>query len=553
MVSLALGTSAFAVVQSQPPESEPTPTPSQAPPPPKTEPVGAWFRRSCDEPPGYIKLLARGYYPGRSPDVVMTANKPDYFGSFAVTSHSGPWRYVQRVPLVFYGPGYVKSGGQVTIDGGSTVADLAPTVAELLDHQLPGARAGRVLDEVLVPAEERPTPPALVVVVVWDGGGWNVLEEWPRAWGHLKSLTRRGTSVTNAMVGSSPSVTPAVHATMGTGAFPDAHGIIDIPLRDGDRIVDSYQDDSPRYLAIETLADSFDQATGNASLIGTLAERSWHLGMIGHGAFLEGADKDIAVLMEGEAGGLTTNPDLYVLPDYLEGTPGLARSTNEVDLEDGVLDNTWQGHAILDDPEKLTDTPAWTLYQEKLIERLLAEEDFGQDDVPDLFFTNFKQLDEVGHIYNMIETETRSTLKYSDIALRRLTEFLNESVGTGRWVMAVTADHGQGPDPSRTGAWPITMTELKLDLAAHFDTRADALIAGQRPTGIWLKQNELNRLGITDQDIANFLVNYRVRANITPETVIPSGYQIKRRRRVLSSAFPYRYLEEVAACSREGL
>ncbi len=248
MVSLALGTSAYAVVQSQPPDEPATATPTQSPPPPKTEPVGAWFRRACQEPPAYIKLLERGYYPGRSPDIVMTANKPDYFGSFAVTSHSGPWRYVQRVPLVFYGPGYIRSGGGVAIAGGSTVADLAPTMAELLGHQLPDAPGGHVLDEVLLPAEQRPIPPKVIVVVVWDGGGWNVLEEWPHAWPHLKSLMRRGTSVTNAMVGSSPSVTPAVHATMGTGVFPDRHGIIDIPLRDGDRMAVSYPKNSPRYL-----------------------------------------------------------------------------------------------------------------------------------------------------------------------------------------------------------------------------------------------------------------------------------------------------------------
>src|SRR3712207_8270518 len=57
----------------------------------------------------------------------------------------------------------------------------------------------------------------------------------------------------------------------------------------------------------------------------------------------------------------------------------------------------------LTDPTAVRHSPVWTLYQTRLLKEMLAREDFGENRVPDLFFTNYKQVDDVGHDYRSEE------------------------------------------------------------------------------------------------------------------------------------------------------
>src|SRR5918997_7212201 len=124
-------------------------------------------------------------------------------------------------------------------------------------------------------------------------------------------MMEKGTSMGNAEVGSSPSVTPAVHTNLGTGTFPKQHGIVDIPVREGLETYGAYDGFTPRFLQVPTLADLYDRRTDNEALIGMFAYKPWHLGMIGHGAYMEGGDHDIAVISEKTQGDLITNPEWY--------------------------------------------------------------------------------------------------------------------------------------------------------------------------------------------------------------------------------------------------
>ena len=94
------------------------------------------------------------------------------------------------------------------------------------------------------------------------------METWPDNWPFLKSLMEGGSSLTNTTAGSSPSVTPAIHANIGTGAFPKQHGIVDIPVRDGREISDSYPEKTPQYLALPTIGDLYDPTTANVAEVG---------------------------------------------------------------------------------------------------------------------------------------------------------------------------------------------------------------------------------------------------------------------------------------------
>ena len=514
-------------------------------------PVAAstWFDATCSLPAEQLLRIERGTWAGRSPEIQMVPNEPNYFGSFDTTTHSGPWDYVQEVPMVLYGPGYIQAKGNLTLDRLSTVADLAPTIADLVETPLPGERPGRAITEALVPQADRSGPPKMIVFIVWDGGGMNVLNQWPNSYPNLKRLMTEGVTVAGAEVGSSPSVTPAIHATMGTGAFPDQHGIVDIPIRMGDRVPESYPNKSPRNLELDTIADVYDKATNNEALVGLMAERAWHLGMMGHGAFTEGGDKDIAVMSEGGEGSLVTNPNFYSLPDYLDSVPGFEADREIVDESDGKDDGLWLGHRIPTEHRAGAANPLWTRYQSRLLKAMWTNEGYGQDEVTDMFFTNFKEIDLVGHVYNYLQPEMRSIVKHTDAVLGQIVSYLDSKVGEGEWVIALTADHGSGPDALKTGAWPIDEKRLQIDIALEFDVRVSELFQAQRPTGMWLNVATMEQLGITGEEISDFLMNYTIRDNWKEDRRLPEAYRSRWNEKVFAAAFPTDRLDEISECA----
>jgi hypothetical protein len=504
--------------------------------------AGPAFETACDLPTEQLQRLRRGYMPGRSPEIVAVPKAPNFFGGFTAWTHSGPWDYVQKVPVAFYGPGFIRAQGDISVEGAS-VADIAPTLAELLRIEWPQDRPGVPIDEALVPDDQRGTP-KLILVVVWDGGGWNVLHQWEDAWPNLKETMASGTTVINADVGSSPSVTPAIHASIGTGTFPKQHGIVDIPIRRGDRIVGSWDAarKSPRYLESTTLADVYDPTTNNEAQIAMIAENNWHLGMIGHGSYIEGGDKDIAAMVEGSDGSLVTS-EWYSLPDYLTDTEGLEQDVRAVDQADGQVDSAWMGHDLLTNPSDIRHTPVWALFQTRLLKALIDEGDFGRDEVTDLIYTNYKQIDLIGHDWNMLSPEQEEAVEYSDDALGELIEHMNATVGRNEWVIAMTADHGQSPKAETTGAWPITIQPLMEDTAEHFDVGVNDLFQEQRPGALWLNRDTLERAGISEREVAEFILDYRLEDNASGE--VPEEYRSRLDEKLMSAAYPYRWMPEI--------
>ncbi|MDQ3619163.1 MAG: alkaline phosphatase family protein [Actinomycetota bacterium] len=513
-----------------------------------TEPAAGWRESGCSLPVEYVRRIRRGNYPGRSPDVIVVPREPNFFGAFTSTSHSGPWDYLQKVPLVFYGPGFIQPQGDLSLDREVTVADLAPTMAELLDVEFPTA-VGKPIEGVLDPT--RDGPPKLIVTVVWDGGGWNTLRTWPDQWPHLEKLMAGGTSVQDVIVGSSPSVTPAIHTNIGTGAFPKQHGTVGIPIREEDGSMSiAFDNKSPDHVEVPMLGDTYDAATGNAAEIGMFAFKGWHMGMMSHGALTPGGDKDIAILANTQEK-FVTNPSLFEVPPYVEDIPGLDEHIRTVDQADGELDDKWMGHEVLDQPSERRDTPAWTLFQTKIIKTVLSREGFGADEVPDLFFTNYKQIDEIGHNFNLLQPEMRAIVRYSDEALKDLTDFLNREVGHEEWVLALTADHGVAPDPQAAGAWPIRMQYLQSDVAEHFGVGVQEMFVETSPVGFWFDQQTMEAEGITSEEVADFLVDYRLDANAPAEEDLPSQYRDRLEEPIFEAAFPSAAMGEIWNCVEE--
>jgi predicted AlkP superfamily pyrophosphatase or phosphodiesterase len=98
---------------------------------------------------GMVEPLRRGYYPGRSGDVLFVV-KPFHVISAEAsgTNHGTPYAYDQLVPLVLAGKG-VKPG--IYLREISTT-DVAPTVAAVLELNLPASAEGEPRHEALAPS-----------------------------------------------------------------------------------------------------------------------------------------------------------------------------------------------------------------------------------------------------------------------------------------------------------------------------------------------------------------------------------------------------------------
>ena len=509
---------------------------------------GEWLERACSLAPEIVKRIRRDLFPGRSPELIAVPQEPNYFGGVIGTSHSGPWDYVQEVPLVFYGRKHIRSQGRIEVEHEPTLADLAPTLAELLGTEFPDGRPGKVISDALRPGAGRPS---LVVVVVWDGGGMNTLRAFPGAWPNLRRLMHSGTWI-KATVGSSPSVTPPSHANIGTGAFPSDHGIVDIDIRSGDDTIDSFENGSPEHLEIPTLADLYDVTTGNQALVGMFGTNAWHYGMMSRGSHHPGGDKDIAALVATDGSKLVSHRQWFSFPSYLNGAGDFDAAIEATDLEDGQLDSLWMGNDVLSDTYDAKQTPALAIYTTEVLKALLKREGFGRDEVADLFFVNYKPIDLVGHRWNMLSPEGKSILRHSDEELGKLEAFLNRLVGRGSWVMAVTADHGQTPTANETTAWPIDMDELSADIADRFGVAPKELFDRTRPGHFWLDAPTMEKAGIKARNIANFISDYRLKANTSTSRPLTERYAKRTDERLFSGAWPSRFTDDVWACVRRG-
>lgn len=472
--------------------------------------------------------LMRGHVPGRSGDI-MVVPKPHHYmiSSWELTSlegdeptmtttHPNPWAYLTEVPIVARG---------LDVPAGREVADpvdisaIAPTFARLLgmdDFDSPSCS----LEEVM-PCDSRggvDELPRLLFTVVIDGGGWNVLERYPDAWPNIRRLMDEGVTYTGATIGSAPSTTGALHATFGTGFYPNEHGIPGNVLRGDDgEIVDVYLNKltDTRYLERPAVAELWDESTTNAAVVGTVSYENWHLGMIGHGALRDGGDKDIAVLWDREKQEWFVNEDFYTLPRYLQRTDidRLERYEDELDGRDGETDGAWFGHdiaPIFDDKNQRPSTPAFTTFTGDAVMDILREEEVGQDEITDMIWVEMKPVDSAGHAWNMIDPVIGDVLAETDAQIGRFMDELDRTVGRDSYLFVLSADHGQQPLPDDLGGWRINTSELELDIVAHFGN----VVTQGTPADIYLDADGLESEGVTAEDVARWLATYTLGENI---------------------------------------
>jgi hypothetical protein len=480
-----------------------------------------------------------GVQLGRSGDIQVIPTFPNFMG--AGLPHATPYDYTQEVPFFIYGPGYVKPGKYTRP---TFLTDIAPTEGSLLKFPF-AAPDGTAQDQALLPAGQHPVP-RLLVTLVWDSGGMDVLNTWPKEWPYLHSLMPHGAWFTHATVGASPSNTPTGHAEIGTGAFPMHNGFTDdyIGLNG---VIQKPNANGPAFLEDPTLADLYDLVKGNKPIVGAVATLSAHVMMMSHGSLWNGGDRDIAITREvsngstagQEAPKWNLSPAMapyYRMPPYANSLPPLSTYLRALDAMDGRVDGKWRQNSIAQLLNGF-DTPARTPYQTKLIETVIQNEHFGQDEVPDLLSLNYKAIDVIGHIFSANSPEMSDTLKIQDQALKVLVTFLNSQVGKGRWVMVLTADHGTQLLPTFSHAFvaDITAFAKAIDDQLDHDGNSTPLVLRVRPTQLWVNPQELEANHTTLDAISQYIMKLTqaqtIRAGKAPNPATAND-------RVFSGALP---------------
>lgn len=509
--------------------------------------------------------LQRGHVPGRSGEIMLVP-KPNSFliGDWDLstlgsdeptlsTSHPNPWAYLARVPIVLFGNG-VPEG--LEIDDSVDITQVVPSYAALLDFDMRGVSPP--LPRFGTPDED---PPKAIVTVVIDGGGWDALQEHPDSWPNIARLMAGGTTFVNATIGSAPSITGALHANFGTGAYPVAHGIPGNQMRgpDGENTDTWRENADPTFLRRPTLADRWDAATGNEAVIATVAYEGWHLGMIGHGAGLEGSDRDIAVLWDPAKNEWWTNERFYEIPDYLKETDirPLLRYEGLLDERDGLKDGTWFGHTkaeiqeVNDDGEALVrpGAPSFARFTGDAAAEILRKEPFGSDDVTDFFWLEMKMPDYAGHAWNVTSPEEADVLKETDAQIGRLVTALDRKLGRDNYLLTVSADHGQQPLPDLLGGWRINSDELERDIEARFGD----ILEKVTPVDAYFDAAAIEKEGVDLGDVARYLGTYTIGDNIPDEAAGADNVPRARLDDVIfAGVFTSDYLADLTAPDIEG-
>ena len=332
--------------------------------------------------------------------------------------------------------------------------------------------------------------PALVVMIVVDQLGENLLERYDSLYtGGFHRLLADGHVFRRASHDHFATKTAVGHATLSTGAYPSRHGIIANEWQeeaDGGWVTISNVGDSsthivgqprlagvsPHYLERTGLAD-WMIAANPASQIASVSGKD-------RGAVLPAAHaKGQVYWFESSVGRFVTST--YYRAEY----PAWVAQFNDHDVPGYRIDSMWTqtmppSRRALTDPDTsaaegdgihsyfphrfsdesrpgafwdwFSSTPALDSLTIQFAERMVQSMRLGLGRAPDFLNVSLSATDRVGHAYSPLSREQLDNLLRLDRELGAFFAFLDERVGKGRWVVALTADHGAPESPEDRAA-----------------------------------------------------------------------------------------------------
>ena len=325
----------------------------------------------------------------------------------------------------------------------------------------------------------------------------------PKLPGGLGRLAREGRVYIDAAIDHANSVTCSGDAAMATGHHPGPAGVpgnqyVD---RESGRTFYCVEDDdarvlggsvgrSPRRLRVDALGD-WMKAARAASRVFSVAGKD-RIAIVFGGRRPDG----VYWLSRREVFGFTTSRYYRdALPAWVERFNGssppqdgfLSRAPDTwTYLDPGALEelrpddypgeSTTYGrtspHPIRDDDletfaEQFARTPFFDQATLEFALELVRQEGLGKDDAPDLLAIGLAATDLLGHLYGPRSREARDALLRLDADLAAFFDAVEEEVGAGRTLVALSADHGVLPLPEwleETGQSECPVAGGRVDL-----------------------------------------------------------------------------------------
>ena len=395
-------------------------------------------------------------------------------------------------------------------------------------------------------AAEGPDSPAagpkLVVLVVVDQMRADYVDWYGRQWSSgLERLVKRGAHFSNARYPYLHTVTCAGHATVGTGAYPNHHGMVlngwwveELGkvvqcTEDPDERALPYGDSrasmgySARSLLLPTLGDAFKRQLSSESRVVAFSVKARSA------IVLAGSQADLVTWYEG--GGWATSTAYAAAP-----SPIMASAVEQLSMwrtlgrpwtralpvkryrfEDDVAVEQpgvpfWNRafpHPLRppkDAQTKLTPLVAWErspFPDEALIELAIASIRrlrLGRGPQTDYLAVSLSALDTVGHAFGPKSHEVQDTLVRIDRLLGRLFSVLDRQVGRRGYVFGLTSDHGvaiypeSADAPVDSGRVPLELLEQKLDGAIEHELGPGKYVALLSYTDVYLAGDAFARL-----------------------------------------------------------
>ena len=481
------------------------------------------FADTVDVDSSALDAFSRSYFPGMSGQIVFVPKRNTTFlKGWKRFEHGSPWAYDTHIPLLFYGPGFVKKG---EYSDPVSVADIAPTQYQLLGLAPPATVTGEAIGYIFKSSSNKPK---VMATLVLDGVGYSLIEEHIDSMPHLKALRRDGGWLTNNRIDYLPAATAVTHAVVGTGSHPSLTGIVANKVYSaatGKMEVPWLEEKSitPKNLAVRTLADYWDLQMDNRAIVAGVCWIPRAVGgMIGHGAYITNADKDIFVAYNKKTGELINNADFYTLPEYL-------RKFNVRDYWERH-GSEFLGHRI-DGFSKVRFSPVMPRFMGDIFLEILAREPIGADNITDLLYLNLKAADMTGHKYGRESRETAEVLVTIDEYIGKIVSALTTKVGRNNFVFTLTADHGMVPSPEITGGERVYWKDLEAELAKAFDRNGDKrrVFRGYSGYNIYIDKEELANNGFVLEDVKHHLMDDpRVHAAFTETEVIANIPKLKK-------------------------
>jgi predicted AlkP superfamily pyrophosphatase or phosphodiesterase len=325
--------------------------------------------------------------------------------------------------------------------------------------------------------------PKLVVIVVIDQFRGDMLQRYRSEFKGrgFNLLMDQGAWFPDCYYNYANTKTAPGHATIGTGAYTDGHGIENNEWWDASRSyehkVSSVEDEryslvdlpagsaaapgaSPRSERASTLGDELRLATqGRSRVFGVSLKDRAAILPVGHAA-------NGAFWLDDASGHFTTST--Y----YMEHLPEWAMAFNSgTRLAEAAKEAGVDGKGKFS--AQIEVTPVANHYELDFAQALIAGEKLGQNATTDLLTVSLSAHDVVGHKFGPDSEQEHQMVLGLDRDLDRFFGWLDSTVGLSNVWIALSADHGVASTPATSAA--LGMNSATIDLKALTANINDAL------------------------------------------------------------------------------